>query len=214
MKNQYANIKNEFQRTVSELAVVTGWSQEQSQKVVELLTDFSAKKAGCDAEKQRIQRKYAKADSTRNLLKNYRRLKLSIECGMEHTLMLLADMEYQRLMQMEESIHNQQVRSTALLTAGNRVLWTRLNAALDCFKEMCAQDPSPRVQRQYPLIFERYIAEPEKPIGDVLEKLCIEQAQMYRDLRDATYTLSLILFGADSTDDFAGVEGEEKRKAG
>ena len=35
-----------------------------------------------------------------------------------------------------------------------------------------------------------------------MEKLCIEQAEMYRGLRDATYTLSVILFGADSQEDF------------
>ena len=202
MKNQYDDLKKEFQDTVAELSKITGWPQEQSKSVLELLADFTAKKAGREAEKERIQRKYAKVDATKNLLKNYRRLKLSIQCGTEHTLMLLADAEYQRLMEMEESVQNQHLRSTALWTSGNRVLWARLNAALECFKEMCGHDPSPRVQRQYTLIFEKYIAEPEQSVEDILEKLCIEQAEMYRGLRDATYTLSVILFGADSQEDF------------
>ena len=209
MKNKYTDLKKDFEHTVSELAGITGWSQEQSQKVLELLTDFSAKKAGQEVEKSRVQRKYAKVESTRTLLKNYRRLKLSIECGTEHTLMLLADAEYQRLMEMEESVHNRRLRSTAMLTAGNRVLWTRINAALECFKEMCEHDPSPRVQRQYDLIYEKYIAEPERSVEDILEKMCIEQAQMYRDLRDATSTLSVILFGVDSPDDFTDGSGHE-----
>ena len=202
MKNQYDNLKKEFQNTVTELSKITGWTREQSKNVLELLAGFTAKKAGQEAEKERVQRKYAKVDATKNLLKNYRRLKLSIECGTEHTLMLLADAEYQRLMEMEESVQNQRLRSTALWTSGNRVLWARLNAALECFKEMCRHDPSPRVQRQYTLIFEKYIAEPEQSVEDILEKLCIEQAEMYRGLRDATYTLSVILFGADSQEDF------------
>ena len=202
MKNQYDNLKKEFQNTVTELSKITGWTREQSKNVLELLAGFTAKKAGQEAEKERVQRKYAKVDATKNLLKNYRRLKLSIQCGTEHTLMLLADAEYQRLMEMEESVQNQRLRSTALWTSGNRVLWARLNAALECFKEMCGHDPSPRVQRQYTLIFEKYIAEPEQSVEDILEKLCIEQAEMYRGLRDATYTLSVILFGADSQEDF------------
>ena len=202
MKNQYDNLKKEFQNTVTELSKITGWTREQSKNVLELLAGFTAKKAGQEAEKERVQRKYAKVDATKNLLKNYRRLKLSIECGTEHTLMLLADAEYQRLMEMEESVQNQRLRSTALWTSGNRVLWARLNAALECFKEMCEHDPSPRVQRQYTLIFEKYIAEPEQSVEDILEKLCIEQAEMYRGLRDAAYTLSVILFGADSQEDF------------
>lgn len=210
MNNKYTDLKKDFEHTVSDLAGITGWSQEQSQKVLELLTDFSAKSASYEAEKNRAQRKYAKVDSTRKLLKNYRRLKLSIDCGTEHTLMLLADAEYQRLMEMEESVQNQRLRSTAMLTAGNRVLWTRINAALECFKEMCEHDPSPRVQRQYDLIYEKYIAEPEKSVEEILEKMCIEQAQMYRGLREAIYTLSMILFGVDSPDDFTDVNAHEK----
>lgn len=202
MKNQYDDLKKEFQDTVMELSKITGWPREQSKSVLELLAGFTAKKAGQETEKERVQRKYAKVDATKNLLKNYRRLKLSIECGTEHTLMLLADAEYQRLMEMEESVQNQRLRSTALWTSGNWVLWARLNAALECFKEMCEHDPSPRVQRQYTLIFEKFIAEPERSVEDILEKLCIEQAEMYRGLRDAAYTLSVILFGADSQEDF------------
>lgn len=206
MKNQYTDLKKDFRHTVSELAVITGWTEEQSQQVLKLLTDFTGKKTSHAAEKDRLRNKYAKVDATRNLLKNYRRLKISIECGTEHTLMLLEDAEYQRLMEMEESVQNQRLRSTALWTSGNRVLWARLNAALECFKEMCAQDPSPRVQRQYSLIFEKYIAEPEKPLEDILEMMSIEQAQMYRGLREATYTLSVILFGLESPGDLAGAE--------
>ena len=132
MKNQYDNLKKEFQNTVTELSKITGWTREQSKNVLELLAGFTAKKAGQEAEKERVQRKYAKVDATKNLLKNYRRLKLSIECGTEHTLMLLADAEYQRLMEMEESVQNQRLRSTALWTSGNRVLWARLNAPPFC----------------------------------------------------------------------------------
>lgn len=116
---------------------------------------------------------------------------------------LLEDNEYQRLMELEESVKNQRLRSTAMLTAGNQVLWARLNAALDCFKELCATDPSPRVQRQYQLIYERYIAVPEKPVEDVLELLGIERTRYFTGISEATRTICVILFGAESAADIS-----------
>ena len=44
MKNQYDDLKKEFQDTVAELSKITGWPQEQSKSVLELLADFTAKK--------------------------------------------------------------------------------------------------------------------------------------------------------------------------
>lgn len=86
--------------------------------------------------------KNAKIAATRKLLENDRNLKYSIKCGMEHSLKLLKDREYQRLMEKEESIRSQNLTTNVLLTATNHVLWTRLNAALDCYKEMCKNDSS------------------------------------------------------------------------
>ena len=106
-------------------------------------------------------------------------------------------------MELEESVQNQRLVSTALLTAGNRVLWTRLNAALDCFKEFCASDPSPRVQRQYRLVYERYMAVPEKPVEDVLELLGIERTRYFTGISEATKTICVILFGAESAEDIS-----------
>lgn len=196
MKDKYAELGNEYRDTIAELAAATGWPEEQAGKVLALVVGASEKKAGAVAHRNRAAQKNATVNATEKLLKNYRRLKWSIECGTEHTLKLLDDSEYQRLMEREDSLHNQQIRSTALLTAGNRVLWARLNTALDCFRELCENDPRPRVQRQYHVIYQRFMAVPELDIDSVAETVNVDRSLLYRDIREATRTISVILFGA------------------
>lgn len=201
MNDKYSALKKEYEDTIHELAQAAGWPEEQAGRVLAVLLNVSEKQARSVTEQHRKAERTAKLEDTKNLLKNYRRLKWSIECGTEHTLKLLTDNEYQRLMEMEESVQNQRLRSTAMLTAGNRVLWVRLNAALDCFKELCASDPSPRVQRQYRLIYDRYLSVPEKTVEDTLELLGIERTVYFTGIREATETISVILFGAECAAD-------------
>lgn len=201
MKDKYAVLGDEYREAISELAAAAGWPEEQAGKVLALVIGASEKKAGAVARRDRAERKNSAVFATEKLLKNYRRLRWSIQCGTEHTLKLLEDGEYQRLMEREESIGNQNLRSTALLTAGNRVLWARLNAALDCFRELCENDPRPRVQRQYRVVYERFMAVPELDVDSIVELVNIDKSLLYRDIREATRTISVILFGAGNFTD-------------
>lgn len=203
MSDKYSALGKEYEDTINELAQAANWSEAQAGRVLAVLLHVSEDKAKDVTKQCRKGKKTEKLESTRSLLENYRRLKWSIECGTEHTIKLLADSEYQRLMEMEESLHNQQLQSTALHTARNRVLWTRLNAALDCFREMCENDPSPQVQRQYKIIYHRYLSSQNIPPESVMELLSVERSQFYKGIRDAVKTLSVILFGADSMDVFS-----------
>lgn len=202
MKDKYAVLGNEYLETIAELAEATGWSEEQAGKVLALVIGASEKKACMIASKSRTAQKNMAVTATEKLLRNYRKLKWSIQCGAEHAIKLLDDGEYQRLMEREESIGNQNLRSTAMLTAGNRVLWARLNTALDCFQEFCKNDPRPRVQRQYSMVYRRYIAVPELDVDSIVELANIDRSLFYRDIREATQTISVILFGADNFRDF------------
>lgn len=201
MKDKYAVLGDEYREAISELAAAAGWPEEQAGKVLALVIGASEKKAGAVARRDRAERKNSAVFAMEKLLKNYRRLKWSIQCGTEHTLKLLEDGEYQRLMEREESIGNQNLRSTALLTAGNRVLWARLNTALDCFRELCENDPRPRVQRQYRVVYERFMAVPELDVDSIVELVNIDKSLLYRDIREATRTISVILFGAGNFTD-------------
>ncbi len=187
-----------MENTVKELSAVTGWTPNQAEKVLELI----AKQTKTVTRKQHEVQKNAKVLATKKLLKNYRNLKVSIESGIQHTKKLLADREYQSLMEKEESLANQKMSATALLTASNRVLWTRLNTALDCFKDMCKADRSPVIQRGYPLIYARYLSENRMRTEDILERFAIERSTYYKSMYTALAALSVILFGSGSAEDF------------
>lgn len=214
MNDKYMGLKNEFRDTLSALAGATGWPTEQTEKVLELLTRASEQKAGLRAAERNSILESSRISATKLLLRKYRAIKWSVETGTEHALKLLEDKEYQRLMELEESVQNQRLRSTALLTASNKVLWVQLNAALDCFREFCENDPSPQTQRQYRIIYERYLAPQEKSVQDITELLHIERAHFFRGVRDAISTLSVMLFGSRNVEDFFMPERKQDSEYG
>ena len=77
MNNKYADLERDFQKTVSELADITGWPEEQAGKVLELVIRASEKKADTVARHNRAAQKDAAVIATEKLLKNYRKLKWS-----------------------------------------------------------------------------------------------------------------------------------------
>ena len=96
----------------------------------------------------------------------------------------------------------QKLTSISLLTASNQVLWARLNSALDCFKEMCKNETSPSAQRGYKLIYARYLCDTPISISAIEERFAIEHSTLYKNLNRAIATLSVILFGSESAEDF------------
>ena len=212
MKDKYSGLKKEYKDTLAALAGATGWPVEQTEKVLELISAASEQKAALRAAESRDSLAAFRIDATRFLLKKYRAIKWSIETGTEHTLKLLEEKEFQRLMELEESVENQRLRSTALLTASNKVMWAQLNTALDCFREFCENDPSIQTRRQYRMIYERYLAPQEKSVQDIVELLHIERAHFFRGVQSAVWTLSIMLFGSRSVEDFFSPAAMERKK--
>lgn len=136
--------------------------------------------------------------AAKRLLESYHLLKVSVRSGIESTADLLDDSEMQLLMQREESVKNQQVRSLAMQAATNRVLLAQIENALREMKTVCHADRSPRFRRQFDVLYSRYIR------GWKIEAICtelgIEQAECYRAIRNATETFALILFGGVEPD--------------
>ena len=58
------------------------------------------------------------------------------------------------------------------------------------------------LQRQYSMVYRRYIAVPELDVDSIVELANIDRSLFYRDIREATQTISVILFGADNFRDF------------
>ena len=202
MKNKYAALEKEYQDTIMRLSETTGWPAEQAESVVELVVRAAEKKAHAVTEKKYQDMKNAKYLATKRLLQNYRRLREAINLGTEHALKLLEDTEYQRLMEGEESLQNQRVQSVAFAAAGNRVIWSWVNTALDCLKGISDNAKTDREKRQYSLIYKRYIDPHEYPVGEIAASLHIEQAEYYRGINSALENLSILLFGLGNAEEF------------
>ena len=98
--------------------------------------------------------------------------------------------------------------SVALIAAANQVLWAKVNAALDCLKEICERAPKTNEKRGYGLIYWRYLSPQAIPVEQITQKYHIEQAQFFRDIRGAMETLSVLLFGVGNTEDFIFYQGK------
>lgn len=196
--------KNEhtLDAVAQELASTSGWSEPQARAVISLLQQAAAKQMESEAVSTAAKIRKAKSLATRKLMEKYRVLKLSIEAGTESAINLLDDTEIQRLMDREESARTQQVTSVALQAAGNRVLWLRLNAALEELKEICSKNSNPKIRRAYPLLYERYIAAEEKNGIEIAALYHIEERTLYDGIQEGIILLSQILFGMSSAEDF------------
>ncbi len=210
MKSKYASVQPDYKNTIALLVRETGWSAETTENVVGLLMQASEEKASAVAEEKRMSQKDAKYLTTKTLLEKYRLLKVSIESGTEHTLKLLADTEYQRLMQLEESAQNQDARSMAVQTARNRVLLAQIDTALDCLKELCDNSKSSRVKRQYTLLYARYIDTQEQTVEEIMDEYGIERTCYFTTLKSAMETLSVLLFGVENAEDFIASRTDSK----
>ncbi len=197
MRKKY-DLTKQMEEVARNIAATSNWSEEQVQTALKLLLDESIRQISSTITGQRI-------TQTRELLKCYRVIKKSIGDGFQYSLNLLNETKYQRLMQREESIKNQQVHSVAVQIAANEVLWVRLNTALNCLKEICNQSTVPSVHRQYDLIYDRYLADKEIPLETILGKYHIERTAFYKDVGNGINTLALILFGAASVSDFCSL---------
>lgn len=202
MKNKYAALENEYRDTIRRLSALTGWPAEQAESIVGLVMEAAEKKALAVSQQKYQDVKNAKYLATKTILEKYRLLRASIESGTEHALWILKDTEYQRLMQAEESLQNQNIRSTALQAARNRVLWAQVNAALECFKRVCEQSTGPREKRGYELIYQRYLAPDVSTVEQLLCGTHLERSVFFDSQKTAIETLSVLLFGLDSAEDF------------
>ncbi|NBK80650.1 hypothetical protein D5272_19480 [bacterium D16-76] len=208
MKNNYTVLEKEYQDTIMRLSETTGWPAEQAEAVVGLVVEAAGKKAAAVTGQNIQGLKNAKYLATKKLLQNYRRLREAVHLGTEQALVLLKDTEYQRLMQAEDSVQNQRVQSVALIAAANRVLWARVNAALDCFKEICGQASRSREKRACEVIERLYVKGLECPVETVILRCHIERAEFYKCVKYATETLSVLLFGVGNTEDFIFYQGK------
>ena len=52
------------------------------------------------------------------------------------------------------------------------------------------------------MVYKRYMAVPELDVDSIVELANMDKSLFYRDIREATRTISVILFGAENFRDF------------
>lgn len=180
----------------SSLAQDLNCSEKTAQKVLSVLFDCSAKAAVEEIRKQEARKSQSKVIAVRKILRDYNRIRESIDCAVTSTVDVLDNTEIQRLMQREESVKNQQVRALALQIGKSSVLLAQIDAALNKLKRISSASGKPAQKRQYGLIYYKYIA--GYGTQEILEMFHIERTVYYENLRAAEETLALMMFGADS----------------
>lgn len=180
----------------SVLAQELGCSEDVAQKVLSIMFDYSAQTAIAEIKRQEAAKTNAKIMSVRKILRNYNRIKESVDCAVDCAVDLLDDTEIQRLMQREENVKNQQVLALALQAGKSRVLLAQVDAALATLKRISEASHHPGQQRQYALICKKYIE--QIPIQNILEEFHIERTVYYENVRAAESALAILIFGADT----------------
>lgn len=197
--------KAQLKELSSGLAQDLGCSEVVAEKVMSIICDYSRQAATEAAtevateaatekiRKQEAEKAHENVKTVRKILRNYNRVKASVACAVESTVDLLDDTEIQRLMQREESVKNQQVRSLAVQTGRSEVLLAQVEAALSKLKEISDASYHPGQKRQYALIHSKYIE--DAPIEKILNRFHIERSIYYKDIRAAEELLAILLFG-------------------
>lgn len=200
MENMTYKLQKQYDETLIQLSKETGWSKDTTTSVLNLLLAAARTQQNKTA-LLRMEEHKNRITATKELMKNYHQLKAAVSSGISRTLDVMDDTEIQRLMEREESVRNQQVRSLALQHSANKVLFLRLNAALDEMKTICEADSNPRIKRQYGILYSRYIH--RVSVEGILELYNIEQTEFFRTQKAGFETLAVLLFGANGPSDFA-----------
>lgn len=193
-------LTKQYEETLQLLTKETGWSKDTANSVLHLLLSAAAEQEAKTDQLRREEHK-SRIAAAKELMQNYHQLKAAVSSGISRALDVIDDTEIQRLMEREESVRNQQVRSLALQNSANKILFLRLNAALDEMKIICEADSNPRVRRQYGVLYSRYVH--RVSIEGILELYNIERTEFFRNLKAAFETLAVLLFGANSITDFS-----------
>lgn len=185
--------KAQLKELSSGLAQELGCSEAVAQKVMSAVLDYSRRAAVEEIRKQEAEKAHAKVKAVRKILRDYNRVRASVDCAVESTVDLLDDTEIQRLMQREESVQNQQVISLAVQTGKSEVLLAQVDSALARLKRISDASHRPGQQRQYDLIYSKYIE--GVPTEEILERFHIERSAYYNDVRAAEDLLAILIFG-------------------
>ncbi|QQE75706.1 HTH domain-containing protein [Brevibacillus composti] len=170
-----------------------------SPKMLEDITRIAVEAAMDFQEKEKQKQQKAKKDwrlrNTKLLLKHYRSFVKHSE-GVKEKLSALESAEAIEDLYTDElaieSIKRSKQRTLAMVQFIQRMM--------KVYKMMCETSGQTEDMRRYQIIHELYIAEEKRTVEELAEFHKIEPRTVYNDVKNATKTLSVLIFGVDGVE--------------
>lgn len=190
-KNQYDSLKEQIEEVSASIAKDTGYTRETAESLIKLMTAVASQQADIVTQQHNRAQRDAKILATRELLKNYHKIRASVQSAIISTDQIVDENDIKRLMEKEESMKNQQIRALAIQTARSKALLAQINSALDSFKEICTKDSDPVYRRYYSLLYLYYIY--QLTVDQICERLSISRMTFFRGVEEAIKEFSIII---------------------
>lgn len=170
--------------------------QALSPKLIEEVTRIAIQAAMDFQEKEKQKQQKAKRDwrlrNTKLLLKHYRSFVKHSE-GVKEKLTAMENVEAIGEIYTDElaieTIKRSKQRTLAMVQFIQRML--------NVYKAMCESSGQPEEMRRYRVVHAMYISEPVLTAEKIAECEKIDSSTVYRDIKEAVKTLSVLVFGVD-----------------
>ena len=160
-------------------------------EIVELAAKIAIEHLEAEREKQKKTKRDRRLRNTKLLLKHYRALKK--HCADEKNMTIKSFDEYSEELDTEDlalvSITRSKKRSQLMIQFIDRML--------EVYRISCEQSNNTSSLRQYKTIKLMYISDDPMTVEEISEEHFVDVRTVYRDSKEAIYSLSSLIFGVD-----------------
>ncbi|ASJ54875.1 hypothetical protein BP422_15655 [Brevibacillus formosus] len=165
--------------------------EEITRTTLQVMKDFQEK----EKQKQQKEKRDWRLRNTKLLLKHYRSFVSHVEGAKEKVKVTAHD--YAEAM---ESLHTQELALESIKRSTQRtmVMVKFVQRMLTVYESMCLTSGHPEDWRRYQIIHAMYISDDKMTAEQVAKCHFIETRTVYRDINEASKTLSVLVFGVDA----------------
>ncbi|MCR8979488.1 hypothetical protein [Brevibacillus laterosporus] len=170
--------------------------QQLIEKITKLSAEIAIKAAMDHLEKEKKKQLKVKKDwrlrNTKLLLKNYRSF-------VSHSRKIENEIELLKRAEVLDELYTEDfaVESIKRSKQRTKVMVEFIRRMLNVYKDMCEQSGKTEEIRRYQIIHALYISEQKQEIEAVAKCHKIDVRTVYRDIKEAVKTLSVLVFGVD-----------------
>ncbi|ASJ54214.1 hypothetical protein BP422_12050 [Brevibacillus formosus] len=163
--------------------------EEITRTTLQVMKDFQEK----ERQKQQKEKRDWRLRNTKLLLKHYRSFVSHAEGSREK----VSAMDYADAM---ESLYSKELALESIKRSTQRtmVMVNFVQRMLKVYKAMCETSVHPEERRRYQIIHAMYISDDKMTAEQVAKCHFIETRTVYRDINEASKTLSVLVFGVDA----------------